>query len=282
VRVTFHGVRGSTPQSGAGYERIGGHTSCLAVENDGDGGGSGLPALVLDAGTGLLSLTRTFKGAAFCGSILLTHLHWDHVQGLPFFPPADRVDARTTVAQPAQGDPIEVLSRAMSPPHFPIGPDGLNGTWSFLALEPGEREIEGFLVTAAEIPHKGGRTYGYRVTSPTGRTFAYLPDHCPTSLGPGPDGLGARHENARALTWGVDVLVHGAPFVVSEIERATAYGHATAEYAVALAREAGAGRLILTHHAPFRDDDAVEAIAADHDSPALCVVAAKEGDSFTL
>ena len=84
------------------------------------------------------------------------------------------------------------------------------------------------------------------------------------------------------LAWGVDVLVHGAPFVVSEIERATAFGHATAEYAAALARESSVGRLVLTHHAPFRDDDAVEAIAASHDSESLRVTAAKEGDSFTL
>jgi ribonuclease BN (tRNA processing enzyme) len=94
--------------------------------------------------------------------------------------------------------------------------------------------------------------------------------------------LGARHENAMALAWGVDVLVHGAPFVVSEIERATLYGHATAEYAVALAKEAGVGRLLLTHHAPFRDDDAVEAIAARHTSIELPVHPAREGTTFTL
>jgi phosphoribosyl 1,2-cyclic phosphodiesterase len=284
VRVTFHGVRGSTPQSGAGYERTGGHTSNIAISaGDGDGASGELPTLLLDAGTGLLSLTRTFAGAPFCGTILLTHLHWDHLQGLPFFPPGDRDDARVTVMQPAQGDPIAVLSRAMSPPHFPIGPNGLRGTWAHLPLEPGEHEIEGFSVTAAEIPHKGGRTYGYRVAAlHGGGTFAYMPDHCPTSIGPGPDGLGARHENAMALAWGVDVLVHGAPFVVAEIERATLFGHSTAEYAVGLANDAGVGRLILTHHAPFRDDDAVEAIAEGHSSSELSVVAAKEGDSFTL
>jgi phosphoribosyl 1,2-cyclic phosphodiesterase len=281
VRVTFHGVRGSTPQSGPGYERFGGHTSCIAVAHGTRE--DALPVLVLDAGTGLLSLTRTFAGRVFCGTIVLTHLHWDHVQGLPFFPPADRDDAEVRVMQPAQGDPVEVLGRAMSPPHFPIGPDGLRGKWTHLALETGEHEIEGFSVIALQIPHKGGRTYGYRVTDvDSGGTFAYMPDHCPTSIGPGPDGFGARHENALNLAWGVDVLVHGAPFVVAEIERATLFGHSTAEYAVALAQEASVGRLILTHHAPFRDDDAVDAIAAGHTSDKFAVSAAKEGDSFTL
>jgi ribonuclease BN (tRNA processing enzyme) len=277
--VTFHGVRVYTPVSGPEYERIGGNTSSVAVAI-----GDGLPTLLLDAGTGLLSLTREFVRAQrpFTGSILLTHLHWDHLQGLPFFPPADRDDARVACYQPAQGDPVAVLSRAMSPPHFPIGPDGLNGSWSHVALEPGKHDVEGCSVTVAEIPHKGGRAYGYRITADGCGTFAYLPDHCPTRIGPGPDGYGARHENALALAHDVDVLVHGAQFVASEIERAHAFGHAIAEYAVALAREANAGRLVFTHHAPFRADDAVEAIAAAHDSASLPVVPAREGDSFTL
>jgi phosphoribosyl 1,2-cyclic phosphodiesterase len=278
VRVTFFGVRGSTPVSGPEYDRIGGHTSSIAI-----GPNDGLPRLLLDSGTGLQSMTRVFGARPFVGTILLSHLHWDHVQGLPFFPPADRDDARVRVMQPAQGDPLTVLSRAMSPPHFPIGPDGLRGTWTFGALEPGDHEFEGFPVTVREVPHKGGRAFGYRVSTPDGRrSFAYVPDHCPTSLGPGPDGFGERHADAIALCKGVDVMVHGAPFVVSEIERATLFGHSIAEYAVALAKECAVGRLVLTHHAPFRDDDAVEAIAASHSSSALQVTAAREGDSFIL
>jgi ribonuclease BN (tRNA processing enzyme) len=278
VRVTFYGVRGSTPVAGPEYDRIGGHTSSIAIAAD-----DGLPRLLLDSGTGLLSLTRVFGARPFVGTILLTHLHWDHFQGLPFFPPADRDDSQVTVVQPAQGDPLTVLSRAMSPPHFPILPDGLRGSWTFSSVAPGDHEIEGFPVTVREVPHKGGRTFGYRVHTPDGRrSFAYVPDHCPTSLGPGPDGLGELHEDAVALCKGVDVMVHGAPFVVSEIERATLFGHSTAEYAVSLAKECGAGRLVLTHHAPFRDDDAVEAIATSHTSRALQVTAAREGDSFVL
>jgi phosphoribosyl 1,2-cyclic phosphodiesterase len=279
VKVTFFGVRGSTPVAGSQYDTIGGHTSSVAIAA-GDGV---LPTLLLDAGTGLLTLTGEFGARPFRGTILLTHLHWDHLQGLPFFPPADRDDASVTLVQPAQGDPLEVLSRAMSPPHFPITPEGLGGTWHHRDLQPGDYSFEGFDVMAREILHKGGRAFGYRVTDPaTGGSFAYLPDHCPTRYGPGPDGYGERHPDALALTQRVDVLVHGAPFVVSEIERATLYGHSTAEYAVALAEEAKVGRLVLTHHAPFRTDDAVEAIAATHSSSAFDVVVAHEGDTFTL
>ena len=255
MRIRFLGVRGSTPVAGPEFARVGGHTSCLALSID-----DALPTLVLDAGTGLQSLATVFGQRPFDGAILLTHLHWDHTQGLPFFPSADRDDARVTLVQPAQGDPFKVLSVVMSPPYFPIGPDGLRGTWTHVALEPGTMEHEGFQVLAREIPHKGGRTYGYRIEW-DGRSAAYLPDHCPTRLGPGPEGLGEYHAAALELVEGVDVLVHGAPFVASELERASAFGHATAEYAAGLAQEAGVDRLVLTHHGPTRTDDDVDAIA---------------------
>ena len=103
MKVTFHGVRGSTPVAGPEFARVGGHTSCLAFSH-----GDELPTLVLDAGTGLQTLIPTFAGRPFRGTILLTHLHWDHVQGLPFAPPLDRDDARVVLAQPAQGDPAAV------------------------------------------------------------------------------------------------------------------------------------------------------------------------------
>lgn len=260
MRVSFLGVRGSTPAPGPAFVRVGGNTSCVAVA------GEGPPVLVFDAGTGLRRLTAALGGAPFRGSILLTHLHWDHVQGLPFFAAGDRDDAQVTLALPAQGpgsDSAEaVLARAMSPPHFPIDPSGLHGDWHFESLEPGEHSIEGFTVIAAEVPHKGGRTFGYRVSDGAG-TFAYVPDHGPRGLGPGPDGLGARHEQVLALAKGVDVLVHGGQFTQAEHERAAEYGHATIDYALALAEEAGVTRLVLSHHDPGRTDDQVDALVQE-------------------
>jgi ribonuclease BN (tRNA processing enzyme) len=212
-----------------------------------------LPALILDAGTGLMNLTERFGSAPFVGTILLTHLHWDHLQGLPFFRPIDCDDARVTLALPAQGDPRAVLSRAMSPPHFPIGPEGLLGRWSFSGLEAGTHSIEGFQVTGLDVPHKGGRTFGYRITDGE-RSFAYLPDHGPH----GPDASAEGRAAARRLADGVDVLVHGAPFTADERAIADRYGHATVDDAIELATEAGARRLVLTHHGPTRSDDAVD------------------------
>ncbi len=210
MRAIFCGVRGSTPAPGREFVRTGGHTSCLALAHPGEP-----PRLILDAGTGIRLVTDLLCGRAFAGTVALTHLHWDHVQGLPFFAAGDRDDASVTVAAPAQGDPEAVLAGAMGPPHFPITPSGLRGRWAFAGWEPGLRQVEGFEVLARDVPHKGGRTFGYRVTA-GGRSLAYLPDHGPRAWGDGPDGHGARHEAALALATGVDVLVHGAPYTAAE------------------------------------------------------------------
>ena len=119
MRLDLCGVRGSTPAPGAEYVRTGGHTSCVAVSHD----SAVAPTLVLDAGTGLQRVSGLLDGSPFRGTILLTHLHWDHTHGLPFFGAADRPDAATTLVMPDQGeDPGSVLDRVLSPPHSPIGP----------------------------------------------------------------------------------------------------------------------------------------------------------------
>ncbi len=253
--------------------RVGGHTSCVAL-SAGSGGGDA-PRLLLDAGTGIRRVPALLGGGPFRGTILLTHLHWDHVQGLPFFPAGDRDDAEVTLLMPAQGDALTVLARSMGPPHFPITPDGLRGAWTFAGLEPGDHEIEGFRVTAAEIPHKGGRTFGYRVEH-GGRRLAYLPDHGPKGYGDGPDGLGARHPAALTLARDADVLVHGAQFTRAEQAMAADFGHATVDYAVALAAQAGARRLVLFHHAPARTDAQVDAIASSLSGGPVPVTVATE------
>jgi phosphoribosyl 1,2-cyclic phosphodiesterase len=148
----------------------------------------------------------------------------------------------------------------MSPPHFPIGPDELRGDWSFTNLEPGTRDFEGFEVTAVEIPHKGGRTFGYRV-SDGHSTLAYMSDHCPTDFGPGPDGWGEYHEAAMSLCEGADVLIHDASLVKEELAQEAFFGHAAAEYAVELGRRAGVSQVVLFHHKPDRTDAQLDAIA---------------------
>jgi ribonuclease BN (tRNA processing enzyme) len=271
------GVRGSTPAPGPEFLRYGGNTSCVALAHDGE-----VPSLVLDAGTGIRRVGAIVGDKPFVGSILLGHLHWDHTQGLPFAPVFDREGADVTLYQPAQGDPVDVLSRAMSPPHFPILPTQLRGSWSFVALEAGAHDISGFSVVARDIPHKGGRTFGFRITDGGGRSLAYLSDHWPISLGPGPDGLGEYHPEVLELCAGADVLLHDAQYTAQELPARADFGHSAIEYAVGLAERASVGSLLLYHHDPNRTDDALDALVApwaDHQPP---VTAAAEGTVLDL
>jgi phosphoribosyl 1,2-cyclic phosphodiesterase len=260
VRVHFCGVRGSTPAPGTEFVRYGGFTSCVAIAHD----GAAAPSLLLDAGTGLRRATALLDDGPFAGTILLSHLHWDHTHGLPFFKGGDRDDALVSLLLPDQLDgqrAVDVLARGMSPPHFPIRPEGLRGTWRFETASAGAFEAEGFGVTALEVPHKGGRTFGYRVSD--GRaTVTYVPDHCPTDAGPGDDGLGAQHDAAMALAAGADVLIHDAQLFPDEVAAEASFGHAAADYAVGLGRTAGARRIVLFHHKPDRTDDALDELAA--------------------
>jgi len=245
--------------------RYGGHTSSVAVVRDGDDA----PTLILDAGTGIRRASELCGGDAFKGTILLSHLHWDHLHGLPFFGAADREDSEVALYLPEQPDgasAVETIARGMSPPHFPVRPDELRGSWTFSDVEPGERQFGAFTVMAREVPHKGGRTFGYRVSD--GRaTLAYICDHCPTVLGPGPDGLGEYHAAAMELAGGADVLVHDAQLVVEELEREAWLGHAAGEYAVELGRRCAVKEVVLFHHHPERVDDALDEIGRRFTAP---------------
>lgn len=231
---------------------------------------------MLDAGTGLQRLSLHLEGRPFRGTILVGHLHWDHTHGIPFFSAGDNPDARVTLALPDEGDPVALLERFMSPPSFPITPRQLRGDWSFVRLMPGQQVIEGFGVLALDIPHKGGRTYGFRVTD--GRsTVAYLSDHSPVALGRGPNGFGEYHETALALARDVDVLVHDAQHTAEEFARKRDWGHSAVDYAVGLAGAAGAKRVVLFHHDPPRTDDDLDAIVAKYAGGPVDVSAAAEG-----
>jgi phosphoribosyl 1,2-cyclic phosphodiesterase len=311
VQIRFCGVRGSTSAPGIDFVRYGGHTACLALSHD----DAAAPTLLLDAGAGLLRVSRLLAGAPFAGTILLSHLHWDHTLGLPFFAAGDRVDAQVSVLLPEQengADAVSVLAGMMSPPYFPIGPTQLRGSWRFDTVDEGEREIEGFSVLAREIPHKGGRTFGYRIDD--GRSsLAYLPDHCPTVLGPGPDGFGEYHPAAIELARDVDPVAERAAALVRDLacEHAEAldlalalvhrveapapaqlfpeelaaeadFGHSVADYSVELAKRAQTRSVVLFHHRHDRTDDALDGLARRLGGGSPPVSVAREGELLKL
>jgi ribonuclease BN (tRNA processing enzyme) len=205
-------------------------------------------------------LAHLLAGSPFIGDIVLSHLHWDHVQGLPFCPSVDHHDAQVKLHVPMSppiADPAALLARSMSPPHFPIGPDGLLGRWQFAPMVTGHVALSDGApgsVLVAPIEHKGGIAYGIRVEL-DGAALAYLPDH---ALIGDP---GADIESALDLARGVDLLVHDGQFVATESVIARNYGHATIEAATDFADRCGVAELMVTHHAPSRTDAQIDQLA---------------------
>ncbi len=248
MEVTILGCRGSTPATGSAFARYGGDTSSVAVSATGAS-----PSLVLDAGTGLRRLSDRLGDDPFRGSILLSHLHWDHTHGLPFAPAVDRDDAVVDLYLPAQEfDPVELISRAMGPPHFPITPDQLRGTWRFHALEAGKHHIAGFDVLAQDIPHKGGRTFGYRVGEGSS-SLAYVSDYW----------LSAATDEPVDLVANAGLLLHDSQHTATEMEQKAYLGHSSVEYAVDLASRHDVAALALFHHDPQRTDEDIDRIVRE-------------------
>jgi len=217
----------------------------------------GEPPILFDLGTGLryFGLDQPTDGS-FRGTCLLTHLHWDHAQGLPFFAPILRPGAELDVYGPTQEDGrllAHAVGTFLSPPHFPVAIDALPGRVRFCDLGDDDIRIGGVEVRSRLIPHVGN-TLGFRV-SVGGVSIAYLPDHQQPI-----DGSFSTVSNVRELIDDVDLLIHDAQFTPEEFARKRDWGHCTPEYALWLAREAGVKQLALFHHDPLRDDDALDSM----------------------
>lgn len=217
----------------------------------------GEPPIVLDMGTGLryFGATQPHDGT-FRGTALVTHLHWDHTQGLPFFTPMLKDGAELDVYAPIQDDGrsiAEVFSATIRPPLFPIGLDQWPGTFRFHDLTDDEFSIGDVHVTSRLVPHVGA-TLGYRIEW-NGRSIAYLSDHQQPY-----DGGFRASEGALELAAGADLVIHDSQYTSDEFAQKYNWGHCTAEYAVWFATTAKAKRLALFHHDPNRSDDDVETI----------------------
>ncbi len=250
--VTFHGVRGSTPCHGSEIVRYGGNTSCVSVSVPGH------DPILFDLGTGLRYFGAQHAGdLPFRGSCLLSHLHWDHIQGLPFFTPLLQDGAKVDVYAPAQPGGItveQVFAETIKPPLFPIHYGLLPGNVHFHEIVDGEFDIGEVRVTVRAIPHIG-HTLGYRLTW-RGASVAYLSDHQMPQ-----DGSLSATPGAIELCAGADLVIHDAQYTVAEFERKRDWGHCTVDYAVWLAAEAGARRLALFHHDPTHEDDVMDTIS---------------------
>ncbi len=271
MNVSFFGVRGSTPCACRDLARYGGNTACVALEAPGH------DPVVLDLGTGLRYWGETQpQDGSFRGSALVTHLHWDHVQGLPFFVPVLRPGARLDVyGPPSEGMSLEAaFHEFLRPPFFPVQIEDLDGEIVFHDMADEVLAVGDAKVTSRSVPHVG-RTAGYRVQF-DGTTVAYISDHQAPS-----DGSNDVAESVLELADGVDLLVHDAQYTPEEFAAKSTWGHCTIDYAINVAVQAGAKRLALFHHDPAHDDATLDrlgaAAAAQGEAVGIEVLTAYEG-----
>ena len=288
-RVQFWGTRGSIPSPGRSTVRYGGNTPCVEVRTA-DGW-----LVILDAGTGIRELGRALieraNGAPIQGDIFLTHAHWDHIQGIPFFAPIFQRGNHFTIWGSASLETSidRVVRDQMSPVVFPVAFEELDATIDFRSLAEGERSKgTGYEVTAMEVRHPGG-ALAYRFEEPRAKAGAlvYVSDN---ELGHSdkystPDGW---RERFVEFVRGAAVLVHDTTYTTEEYDHHRGWGHSTYGDGVDLALQAGVGTLVLFHHEPRRSDDELDrrtdecrALVKDRGG-SLEVVAAAEGLSLTL
>jgi phosphoribosyl 1,2-cyclic phosphodiesterase len=274
MRVTFHGVRGSVPAPGPSTARYGGNTSCVEVVlADGS-------TLVLDAGTGLRRLGGQLMASGRHQKVhlLLSHTHWDHVLGLPFFAPLWRSDSEILV-YPLPTDAQERFQRTIFDDiHFPVSANDIPSRVAFEKPQAEPWRIGSAMVRRIQLNHPG-HAQGFRIDDDDGSSIAYLTDN---ELVRGDAGEGALDDLAR-FSESVDLLVHDSQYLDSDMPTKYGWGHSVVDDVLRLGKKAEARHLVLFHHDPDRTDDELDAIGKtskkwleDNSSKTELVVASEE------
>ena len=270
--VTFWGTRGSIPTPGAATARYGGNTPCVAVE------GAGGQLVVLDAGTGIralgLELVTRQNGAARV-EILLSHAHWDHIQGIPFFRPLyDSPNGQFFFHSSSRQPNLEqVMAEQMESPYFPVNVDQMRARRQFCNIENGCLDMDGVRIKTAWLNHPQG-CLGFRLETKDG-VLVYATDN-----EPGDENF---DKAVRKLAEGADILIYDAQYLPEEYAaRRRGWGHSHWREAVNIVMESGAKELILYHHDPDHTDAIVDKVVADAQNYYAKVRAAAEGMQIRL
>jgi phosphoribosyl 1,2-cyclic phosphodiesterase len=250
MKVKVWGARGSVPAPGPEMNRYGGNTSCVQVTLD-----SG-EELILDAGTGIRTLGLGLAARPTI-SILLTHLHLDHIQGLMFFPPCFRSDAAITIWGPASPEASleNRIARYISAPLSPVEVRELPCSLEFTDTPASEWQIGGATIRAEAVTHRGP-TLGYRITEGD-VSLCYIPDHEP-ALGAPLAGLEPEWISGFDLARDADLLIHDGQYSDEEYPEHVGWGHSAVGDTLAFAGRVGAKRVALFHHDPLHTDDVLD------------------------
>lgn len=273
MRVTFYGVRGSVPAPGPQTARYGGNTSCVEVRlADGS-------TLALDAGTGLRQLGNTLvrEGREAKVHLLLSHTHWDHVLGLPFFAPLWN-KANHLLVYPLANDAQERFQRSIFDDiHFPVSVDDIPAKVELTKPEGPSWRIGSAVVRPIPLNHPGG-AQGFRIDDEDGSSLAYLTDNelnAKTKV--------VTTESLARFAEGVDLIIHDAQYLPSDMPHKLGWGHSIVDDVLRLGALAGPKRLALFHHDPDRTDDALDALGerslawVQKNTPGLELLVAREG-----
>jgi phosphoribosyl 1,2-cyclic phosphodiesterase len=272
MRVRFWGVRGSTPTPQAENLKFGGNTSCVEITTP-----TG-ESLIFDAGSGIRALGQKLvqeaNGAPISTNIFLTHFHWDHIQGLPFFAPIYGEKNSIAFHSGRTGrDLQEALEGQMAQPYYPIDLAQVAAHRSFCEMDAGaDLEIGGALVRPFALNHPQGAS-GYRIQCGDS-VVVYATDYEP--------GVPELDEILLAHTQNADVLICDAQYTPAEYDCHQGWGHGTWLQTTALAREAGAKQLVLFHHDPTHDDHIMARIQTEARTEFANTAAAWEGLTAAL
>lgn len=282
MKVRFWGTRGSLAKPGASTVRYGGNTACVEVRTDAG------TLIVIDCGTGGHELgAAIMREGLKTGHMLISHTHWDHIQGIPFFTPFFVPGHNWTLYAPQGfGDSLrDTLAGQMEYTYFPVTPEAFGAQVRYTHLGEGTFRIGDAVIHTRYLNHPA-LTLAFRIEA-DGASMIYCSDHEPhlraAAYGDAPL-TGEDLAHARFME-GADLLIHDAQYLASEYEPKIGWGHSTVEYTMQVARTAQVGKLALIHHDPFRTDDQIDAIVADvaaRDNGDLEVFGAAEGLTIEL
>ncbi len=293
MRITFWGTRGSIAVPGPDTVRYGGNTSCLEVLCDGG------ERIILDAGTGIRALgLQLSRSMPVDCAVFISHTHWDHIQGLPFFVPlfvpGNTISIHGTFDPIAMKDIREILAGQMNYNYFPVRSVELAANITYVTLRDGQAVQIGAATVTPFLMNHTVVTFGYKVES-QGKAMFYTGDHEDYANIYAPEDvyyqeyeelIRSKRSQLTEFIRGVDVLVADAQYTEEEYPAKFGWGHSTPDRCVALAQSAGVKRLFITHHEPTRDDDALTLFLAetrrDNDGSGVEIRLAAEGVSVEV